>query len=46
MSLLRSFSSQLTMPRVLEAHPSTGIVHAGEEKRKDSNKAKVVVSRS
>ena len=29
---------------MLEVHPTTGIVHAGEDKKKDSNKARVVVS--
>ena len=30
---------------MLEVHPTTGIVHAGEDKKKESNKARVVVSR-
>lgn len=28
---------------MLEVHPATGIVHAGEEKKKDSNKARILV---
>lgn len=34
---------RLPRPKVLEVHPATGIVHAGEEKKKDSNKARIMV---
>lgn len=34
---------KVTRPGVLEVHPATGIVHAGEEKKKDSNKARILV---
>lgn len=33
---------QVTRPKVLEIHPTTGIVH-GEDKKRDSNKARVLV---
>lgn len=40
----RVLLDRLTRPGVLEVHPSTGIVHGGEDnKKKDSNKARIMV---
>lgn len=39
----RVLLDRLTRPGVLEVHPATGVVHAGEDKKKDSNKARVMV---
>ncbi len=39
----RVLLDRLTRPGVVEVHPATGVVHAGEEKKKDSNKARIVV---
>lgn len=39
----RVLLDRLTRPGVLEVHPATGIVHAGEDKKKDSNKARIMV---
>lgn len=35
---------QVTRLKVLEVHPTTGIVHGGEDKKRDSSKARVLVS--
>lgn len=39
----RVLLDRLTRPGVLEVHPATGVVHAGEDKKKDFNKARIMV---